>query len=312
MDDLHLAHSVRADYEAVVPPRSTQNAAPSNAIAPSTTTVLIGHAMRADYEAVVPRPASPQATPYQPGVPPATLNIGRAVRFDFDVARTRPSGAPGTGLATRFVLLGVLLGVLVLGGIVLTGLGKSPAVPGTTACPSASSGLCGASPTAFATLLVPATPLASAPSFGPPLTATPTSLLKPTAAPTAVPAPTATARPKVTARPTSSPKPTIAFVLTPSQVNGSCKSGLAPFQLTLNNAKSNVAVGWSLAFAASAYPGDWGSAKPSSGQVPAGQVATVTITPRADLCSSIKGQTDFVLTIKYATGSASMTYTVTP
>jgi hypothetical protein len=311
MDDLHFAPSVRADYEAVVPPRSTQHAAPSNAIAPSTTTVLIGHAMRADYEAVVPRPASRQATPYQPGVPPTTLNIGRALRFDFDVARTRPSGAPGAGLATRFVLLGVLLGVLLLGGIVLTGLGKSAAVPGTTVCPSTSSGLCGASPTAIATLLVPATLLASAPSFGPPITATPTSLPKPTAAPTAAPAPTATARPKVTARPTASPKPTIAFVLTPAQVNGSCKAGLAPFQLKLDNTKSNVAVGWSVAFAASSYPGPWGSAKPASGQVPAGQSATVMITP-ADLCSSIKGQTDFTLTVKYGAGSASATYTVTP
>jgi hypothetical protein len=116
----------------------------------------------------------------------------------------------------------------------------------------------------------------------------------------------------VTARPTASPKPIIAFALTPSQVNGSCKAVLAPFQLKLDNTKSNVTVGWSLAFAASVYPGDWGTAKPTSGQVPAGQVATVTITPRADLCSFIKGQTDFLLTIKYATGSTSMTYAVTP
>ena len=201
-------------------------------------------------------------------------------------------------------ILGGLLAIIVLlvGGSTL--LSSQPAGAKGTSAPSGPGGTFSSpleSPAGSQGLSVPGF---SVSPTSPPATASPTKApSKATAAPTPTlkPAATPTAPPVI-----------VAFSVNPQQVAGSCKSGLSAFELKLDNTGSNVPVAWSVSFATSPYPGDWGSAKPASGQVSAGQSSTLTITP-AGLCSYIKGPTDFNLNVAFGkAGSTAVTYAVTP
>jgi hypothetical protein len=219
-----------------------------------------------------------------------------------------PAGSP-FGTRTIGLLLGLLaIIVLVVGGLVLLA-GK----PSTTVGARPSSGL--ASPVSSTAAQSPAlgspgssasaTTLPGVPS-GPPST-TPTPLPIP---PTPLPLPNPTPQPRPTPHP---PTTIIAFKAQPTKVAGDCKSGLTAFALKLDNSGSNVAVNWSVAFVANpALKGDWGTAKPASGQVAAGAVTTTTITPQ-NLCPSMKSQTSFTLDVNAGKGGTTgVTYTVTP
>jgi hypothetical protein len=282
-----------------------------------------GEPLRIDFAEALPAAGAPLRIDFAGGLPAVP---GGPLRADFagalpaapsgplriDFAEKVASPKRAAPLLTRVVLIGVVLFLLSLGGVVsgnllnskseLPPLQATPAigptqtvgsVPALTAAPT-KSGAPGASAAASAGTPPPSVPRP-----------TPTSRSKATPPPTP--------GPKVTPPPTAAPKPVIDFVLTPNLVAGSCKAGLTSFQLKLDNTKSNVAVSWSLAFDPSPYPnGDWGTSKPTSGQVVAGQSATVVVTPATDLCSSIKTQTDFTLTVKDTGGSASITYQVSP
>jgi hypothetical protein len=184
-------------------------------------------------------------------------------------------------------------------------------VPPTTLGPSPSASL-SATPPVASVVPVPTNTVApptSTPNPSAPVTPAPTKTVPP---PTSTPKPTATPNPTPKVTPVPSKPPVVVFVVTPKAAAGDCKKGLASFSLLLDNTGSNVPVSWSVNFSASDYAGDWGAAKPASGVVPAGESASVTITPQ-DLCPVSTKITDYFLKVLYGGGSpVTVTFTVTP
>ncbi|GEM_PF-6886014 len=215
-----------------------------------------------------------------------------------------PPPPPSTlfGPRTIGVLIGLLVILLLVGGgfVLLSGQ------PSSTFGALPSNGLVGVGSPA-ATTVGPASPGTTAVATQPPVAPTALPKSTPTSGP-AKPTPKPTAKPQPTSRPTI-----IAFIVSPTKVAGDCKSGLTAFPMKLNNSGSNVALNWSVTFAANPdVKGDWGTAKPSSGQVAAGAVTTVSITPQ-NLCPSLKTQTSFTLDVNAGKGgTTAVTYTVTP
>jgi hypothetical protein len=260
---------------------------------PVRSPVPTGAPRRVDFDAPLAQQQRPVRRPVPTGAP-------RRVDFEYVAAGSEP-GSDGGPWIPRLALVGGILAVVLIGSAV--GLAGGLAVGSH---PQVGAGV--PSPTASATGSAPSATLAS--PDAPKTTGAPIKTAQPTAGVKATATPVLKQTPKPTAVPTQ--KPVVAFLVSPSSAFGACKSGLTAFDLTLDNSKSNVAVSWSVAFGSSAYPTDWGSAKPSKGVVPAGQSATVSITPQ-DLCSAIKSQTDFTLEVLYASsGKAAVTYTVVP
>ncbi len=155
---------------------------------------------------------------------------------------------------------------------------------------------------------------------------TPTVQATVTPTPTARPTPTATAIP-LTATPvppTPTPTPVVKFFIRPTSQKDQCVQGntAPPVSYTLDNTGSNVAVGWNVTFtAAPNFPDPWGTANATSGIIPAGKTATLTITPvnlpsGASTCASavFGGSTlDAVVTLtKGSSGSTTISDTVFP
>ncbi len=274
---------VRADFDAPVAQQQR----------PVRSPVPTGTPRRVDFDAPVAQQQRPVRSPVPTGSPR---------RADFEYVPTPPGAETNGGSwVPRLALVGGILTLALIGGAVgLAGglpAGFHPQLGG--AAPSL-----GPSPVESAPFSTEAQTGTPAPTGAPAKTTQPTARVKPT--------PTVGTKP--TSKPTGAPsqKPFVSFLVSPPNVFGACKSGLTAFDLTLDNTKSNVAVSWSIAFDASAYPTDWGSATPAKGVVAAGQSATVAITPQ-DLCSAIKSQTDFTLEVLYAaSGKSSVTYTVVP
>ena len=229
------------------------------------------------------------------------------------------TSAPGSTLVPTLVAVATQSGVAVSPSTALAVASVPPKATEPQSSAAVTPGLPTiAGPSASATLtLVTATPTKTAEPAPP--APTPVSSLTRTPAPTnSAPPPTSTPKP-TPPLPTSTPAPTaaptkppvIVFTVSPKAADGNCKSGLASFSLLLDNTGSNVSVSWSISFTASGYLGDWGTAKPASGDVPAGKSAFVTITPQA-LCP-VTEITDYFLKVTYGgSDSATVTYTVMP
>ena len=201
---------------------------------------------------------------------------------------------------------------------------RSPDATAVTGSESPGTSADGASPTPGPTS-APTSGPTSAPTAHPSASPTPHPSPSPTPAPTPTPGPTATPKPTPTPTPkptpTPTPKPTPTpttapanFTVTPTQVNGSCKTGLAEFSLTIDPGLFDTPLPWSLTFNHSALvSGNWGNATATSGTMPVGTPVTITITPQ-DLCSVIgTTTTTFTLTISTSgAGSITVSYTVVP
>ncbi len=163
----------------------------------------------------------------------------------------------------------------------------------------------------------PAPPPTPAPTPSKP-TPTPRPHPTPTQAPTATPTntPTDTPAPTPTPTPTDTPTPApiVNFVVSPTGFSQSCASSLSSLVVTLDNSGSTVAVSWSISITSTDPQGNvWASADSAGGTIPAGQVATVTITPISALCTDLAGGTGtFSATISWQSGSATVADTVSP
>ncbi len=88
----------------------------------------------------------------------------------------------------------------------------------------------------------------------------------------------------VTVRDAVAPPPAVNnFRLGTSSVAQDCNQSnpLPAFNITLDNTQSNTAVNWSIGGT------KWETASPSAGTIPAGKTATLTITPNAQLCTTL-------------------------
>jgi hypothetical protein len=84
--------------------------------------------------------------------------------------------------------------------------------------------------------------------------------------------------------------------------------------VTLDNSGSNVAVSWSISITDTDPLGNvWAFADSTGGTVPAGQVATVTITPISALCADLAGNSgSFTATISWQSGQTTVIDAVSP
>lgn len=265
--------------------------------------------MRIDFAGTVPVAGDPLRVDFA-----GTLPVpGGPMRIDF--AANAPAPQRANPLLTRVVLIAVLLLFLSVAGVVSANFINSKALIPPASTPPTNSAPQSFGPTSGSTKSADSTAGAGASSFP---ASTPTPLAtqgpKPTLGPISGPKPTLapTGKPKSTLSPTPTAQPVIDFVVTPTLVSASCKAGLTSFQISLDNKKSNASVSWQVTFDQSAYPTDWGTSKPATGTLDAGQSATATIYPATDLCSYIKTLTDFTVTVKDTAGSTLITYEVSP
>jgi hypothetical protein len=117
----------------------------------------------------------------------------------------------------------------------------------------------------------------------------------------------------------------VSFALNPAQYTPNpgqqCNffaSILPPVNVTLDNTGSNVDVGWKVTITDKDGPGSvWATAKPTSGTIPAGKTAQITITPANDVCGkpipqSFAASYHAIVTLTTGgTGSFTFTYNVT-
>jgi len=122
--------------------------------------------------------------------------------------------------------------------------------------------------------------------------------------------PTPTTQP---GKPTPTTAPHIALTMKPLSAEQSCGSSsttkLVPITLTLDAAGSNVAVSWNATIGDKIGASNtvWATVSPSSGTIPAGHTAQITVTPASNICTlsqSIVPDATYHLVAHYGSGSA--------
>ncbi len=138
--------------------------------------------------------------------------------------------------------------------------------------------------------------------------------------PSAPPTPGATAtspssQPTQPSAPTATPRPVVNFKVSPTTFKQTCYSTPA-LTITLDNTGSNVAVSWKAGII-DLVPNTanlWAKASPTSGTVPAGGTATLTLTPDSSVCQNINQPTQFhaEVDLTSATGTFPIVDTISP
>jgi hypothetical protein len=113
-----------------------------------------------------------------------------------------------------------------------------------------------------------------------------------TSGPAAQATPTPTPTPTPAPSPTPTPVPTLSVALNPAQSTWDCNTGgrsITPVSLTLDNSASNVDAQWTatpreILGAGTTAQRPWAGVKPNQGIVPAGQSATIAISPSSNTC----------------------------
>jgi|GEM_PF-2483085 len=164
---------------------------------------------------------------------------------------------------------------------------------------------------------VPAPTAMPTPSGTPKPTSTPrpTPDPSPTAGtPTSPPTPTPT--PSPTPTPTPTPAPVINFIVMPTALSQSCSGSppVQPFTITLDNTGSNVPVSWMITITdQDPAMNTWATPSAWNGTVPAGQSATVTISPISTLCQDMAGASgNYTAVVSWQSSQATVTDAVTP
>lgn len=142
------------------------------------------------------------------------------------------------------------------------------------------------STTATTTAVATPKPTAKPGNHHPTATPIPVQPTATSAPPTATPIP-----PTPTTAPTATPTPTphVDVRLSPTNPNDTCYSsgGAYDVKFTLDNTRSNIAVGWQLILTPTTAPNftnPWASGKPSEGSVPAGKQTTITLSITGSNC----------------------------
>lgn len=137
----------------------------------------------------------------------------------------------------------------------------------------------------------------------------------PTTQPSALSTSTASANPSPTPKATKTPTATatsglvvnwsVATAGTTSQHCSPPHPNVSALTLTINNSKSTVALTWQVTITDTDPAGKvWASASPTSGTIPAGQQAQVTITPISSLCADMAGAQNPITYRAVVSGSA--------
>ncbi|HLW03352.1 MAG TPA: hypothetical protein VKT82_32205 [Ktedonobacterales bacterium] len=229
------------------------------------------------------------------------------------------------GQARLAAILAAVLLLILIGGVALGATRGAPTTRNPLALnPSPTSGQTpstlpsvGSTPSPHTTPTARPSPAGTPPrpptGPAPPTTPVPTPP-RPTPTPRPNPTPTQTPTATPTAPPTPTPTPIINFVVTPTGFSQSCSSSMSSLVVTLDNSGSNVAVSWSMSITDTDPQGNvWAFADSTGGTVPAGQVASVTITPNSILCADLAGTSaSFTATISWQSGQATVVDMVSP
>ncbi len=136
-------------------------------------------------------------------------------------------------------------------------------------------------------------------------TSPPSALSTSTAGPNASPTPKATKTPTATATSGLVVNWSVATAGTTSQHCSPPHPNVSALTLTINNSKSSVALTWQVTITDTDPAGKvWASASPTSGTIPAGQQAQVTITPISSLCADMAGAQNPITYRAVVSGSA--------